>query len=65
MLFTVAVIESNPDAVVLPPKTVECRDDKLVCRHVVDFYQLSTVLTQHPQRRTLCTGINSGWKVSK
>ena len=48
LLFASAVVESDPDAVVLPPKTVERRHDELVRLQIVDLRQFTAVLPQHP-----------------
>jgi len=47
VLFAVTVIETNPDAAVLPPETVESRYNEVVRRQVVDSRQVPAVLKQH------------------
>jgi len=39
-----AVVETDPDAVVMPPETVQRRHNELVGRRVADGRQLAAVL---------------------
>jgi len=56
-----AVVETDPNPVVLPPQTVQRGHDELVSRQVADRRQLAAVLSQ-PTTSRYASANNAPWR---